>query len=360
MRVVFLTEGKLAPSSRFRVQQFLEHFQNEGIECVVHYGYGDQYNRLSATKLGPAYKLLARLKRWALGLRDAHSADVLFIQRPIFPFSPLPERILHRLNPRIVFDVDDAVFLGPRGESHTMRRRTFESIVQMSAHYCAGNSYLAEAGHSPERTSVVPTVVDTDRFKPRSNEGSDDAQSSLVIGWIGSATTLWHLDEVLPALTAIRDRYPDVRIRIVANAMPPHLEVEPNFEFIPWAADSEVALLQSFDIGIMPLADLPVSKGKCGFKMIQYMAVGIPTVTSPVGANPEILGETGAGQLAKSHDEWVASLEYYVQSSERRKQAGQAARARAVANYSVNSAVHQYMNIFNDVATVKPNDHSRR
>ena len=347
MRVVFLTEGKIAPSSRFRVQQFLPYFEQAGVECVVHYGYGDEYNRMSAKRIAPLYKALARAKRFVLGLTSVRSADLVFIQRPIFPFSPLPERVLQKLNPRIVFDVDDAVFLGANSEDSPLRRASFDGCVSVAQKYIAGNRYLAEQGGAEEKTIVIPTVIDTDRYAPPPNK---EARDKVVIGWIGSGTTLPYLDTILPALREVRDANPHVVVRIICSHMPEHLAKEERFEFVPWSAGTEISSLQDFDIGIMPLTPSRISLGKCGFKMIQYMAVGIPVVSSPVGANVDIFEGSSAGYLADTHDEWVSALRALVEDPTLRRSCGESARVHCERSYSIKAVLPQYLEIFRAIA----------
>lgn len=346
MRVTFLTEGTLAPSSRFRVQQFLPHFEAAGISCQVIPGYGDAYNRIAATRWGAPYKVAARSRRLLGGL-TAKNADVLFIQRPIFPFSAAPEALLQRINPRIVFDVDDAVFLGPDSLPSPRRRQTFDRCVSLASHYIAGNDYLAENGRHPAKTSVIPTVIDTDRYVPDANQRQS---ASTVIGWIGSPTTLRYIDQVLPALRAVRDRYPNVVVRIVCSHMPAHLADEQRFEFVPWSKEGEIAAIQSFDIGIMPMEDTAISLGKCGFKMIQYMAAGVAVVSSPIGANEAIFQGSNAGALARTQEDWIDALSALVEAPERRAQCGIDARTHAVRHYSIHAVLPRYLDLFDRVA----------
>lgn len=347
MRVTFLTEGTLAPSSRFRVQQFLPHFEQAGITCRVIAGYGDAYNRVATTRLGAPYKLAARSRRLLGGL-TAGNADVVFIQRPILPFSAAPEALLQRINPRIVFDVDDAVFLGPDSLPSPLRRRTFDRCVALASHYIAGNQYLADNGGHPEKTSVIPTVIDTDRYRP--NAVRNRASAPTVIGWIGSQSTLRYVDQVLPALRAVRDRYPDVVVRIVCSHMPAHLADEERFEFVPWSKDGEIAAIQSFDIGIMPMEDTAISLGKCGFKMIQYMATGVAVVSSPIGANTAIFTGSNAGVLAQTQAEWVDALCALIEDRARRGRCGVHARQHAVEHYSIHAVLPRYLALFEHVA----------
>lgn len=350
MRILFVTEGTHAPSSRFRVQQFIPHFEAVDIQCTVAAGYGPRYNAIASTRWGAAYKLAARSKRFVQGL-DAARYDILFVQRPILPFSPLPEEVLTRINPRMIFDVDDAVFLGANSQTSPRRRQTFERCVELSTHYIAGNDFLAQNGGCLNKTSVIPTVIDTDLYRPaKRTQANTMDDETIVIGWIGSRTTVRYVDQVLPALRELRDRYPQVVVRIVCSHMPEHLSAEERFEFIPWTKEGEITAIQSFDIGIMPMEDTQISQGKCGFKMIQYMATGIPVVSSPVGANASIFQGSNAGALATTQQEWIDALADLLDDRDYRQNCGADAREHAVAHYSVRAVLPRYLSLFQAVA----------
>lgn len=346
MRILFITEGTHAPSSRFRVQQFLPHFRRSGITCHVVAGYGPRYNEISKTRWSAAYKLATRTQSFVRSL-NAQRYDLIFVQRPILPFTALPETLLHRLNSHMIFDVDDAVFLGANSQPAPLKRRTFERCVQLSTHYIAGNDFLAHHGKAPHKTHVIPTVIDTDVYRPDPAAPKDESQ--VVIGWIGSPTTLRYVDQVLPALRAVRDRYPHVIVRIVCSHMPKHLAQERRFEFVPWSKETEIASIQSFDIGIMPMEDTLISQGKCGFKMIQYMGTGVSVVSSPVGANAAIFEGSNAGALANTHNEWVHALSQLIEDSTHRQSCAENARKHAVKNYSVHAVLPQYLDIFDSM-----------
>lgn len=346
MRILFLTEGQLTPSSRFRVQQFVPHFEQAGIQCQVIAGYGSHYNRIAPKPWAPAYKLAARSRR-LIGGALASRADILFVQRPILPFTPAPEQLLAKRGMPIVFDVDDAIFVAPNSENSPSRWHTFRTCVDLSTRYFAGNSFLAEQGGAPEKTHVMPTVIDTDIYCPAPRTASDER---VVIGWIGSATTVRFLDQILPALRAVRTCYPQVVIRIVSSHMPPKLAAEDGFEFQAWSKETELTSLRTFDIGLMPMEQNRVSLGKCGFKMIQYMAMGTPVVADPFGANREIFGSSGAGFLANTQEEWVHAMSELIEDEALRKRQGEAARQHAVDHYSIRAVLPRYLDAFRAIA----------
>lgn len=345
MRILFLTEGLTVPAARFRVGQFVPHFEAAGIECVVRHAYGARYNDISKTSLGSAYALATRLRRAASAL-DAGSFDLVFLQRPALPFTALPERCVAHLNPRVLFDVDDAIWLGGEGLASASRLRTFRAEIALARHVIVGNRYLADRAAAPSKTSVIPTVVDTEVYVPASRV----PRSRIRLGWMGTRGNFLWMRALVTPLKALLARRTDVELRIVSNGRMPEFEGVERVEQVEWSAEREVEELQKFDIGLMPLGDIEVSRGKCGFKIIQYMAVGTAVVASSVGANVEILEGSGAGTLVGRDDEWQAAIEALVDDPEGRAACGRAGRARAVAEYSIDAVLPRYLSLFTQIA----------
>jgi glycosyltransferase involved in cell wall biosynthesis len=345
MRILFLTEGLTVPAARFRVGQFVPHFEAAGIECVVRHAYGARYNDISQTHLGPAYALATRLRR-AVSALDAGSFDLVFVQRPALPFTALPERWVASRNPRVIFDVDDAIWLGGEGLASAARLRTFHAEIALARHIVAGNRYLAERAGAPGRTSVIPTVIDTATYVP----GVRESRARVRIGWMGTRGNFLWMKALVAPLKALLARRADVELRIVSNGAMAEFEGVERVEQVAWSAASEVAELQQFDIGLMPLGDIEVSRGKCGFKIIQYMAVGASVVASAVGANVEIMEGSGAGTLVHADHEWEVAIEALVDDSTRRAACGVAGRARAVAEYSIDAVLPRYLALFAQIA----------
>jgi glycosyltransferase involved in cell wall biosynthesis len=332
------------------VSQFLEHFTRRGISWSHHVGYGPEYNAVVKTRLGVPYKLACRSRRALLELAMSDpDADFLFFQRKAFRESSLPEELAARRNPRVIFDFDDSIFLGPDGGPHPMRQRAFDRMCALSAHIVCGNSWLAERAGAPHKTTVIPTVVDTDLWAPDPSATRDD--DSVTIGWMGTASSFALVRAFIPTLEEVLAEHPHVRLHLVSNARAPEFEGHPQVLQTPWSAESEVDLLRSFDVGLMPLQDSLLTRGKCGFKMILYMAVGCPVVASAVGANVEILQGSGAGLLVEDVDGWGEALGQLITASpEESARMGEAARAHAVANYSVASVIDRYVEVFERVA----------
>lgn len=343
--MLFLAGGTQEPSSRFRAHQFFPHFEARGIECTSRTAYGEAYNAVSRTPWAAPYKLACRLKR-AVQTLDSAAWDVVFLQRTALPHTALPERLASRRNPRLVYDFDDSVFLGADGLPDTRRERAFRDAIALSAHVIAGNSFLAEYAAAPAKTSMIPTVVDTERFRPgpRQREGRP-----VVVGWMGTASNFDNLPVLVPAIERLLADNPDVIFRIVSNDVFAPLADHPRVEQVRWSEATELAQLQDFDVGVMPLNDTPWTRGKCGFKMIQYMAVGCPVVASAVGANVDIFRGSGAGALVADGEDWYGPLRALASDEALRRRCGAAARVRADASYSVASVVDRYVEIFERV-----------
>lgn len=349
MRILFLTEGTTVPASRFRVGQFLVHFRDRGIECVVRPGYGDLYNRIGSTPLGPVYKLSTRLGRLVRSL-DAADFDVVFFQRPTLPFTPLPEFLVAALNEQTIFDVDDAIFMDADGSTNRRKAATFDAIIDRVCRVVCGNSFLAERAGRPEKTSVIPTVIDCRRYTPAQLDEPKDSRE-VIIGWMGTASNFISLRTVVPVVHELLEERDSIRFRIVSNATFSPLQNHPRCEQIRWSADTEIDLLRSFDIGLMPLADTPATRGKCGFKMIQYMAVGTPVIASAIGANVEIFEGSEAGFLAGEPQDWREAMETLVDDERLRDRCGAAAREHVVEHYSIRSVIDDYIELFAEVAS---------
>lgn len=349
MNVLFLVVGTSSPGTRFRALQFFPHLEARGIHCEFRGAYGDWYNAVFARPVvGPLYKLGGRLRR-AAHTMQGRDFDVVFLQRTAFHETVLPELLLARSNPRIIYDFDDSVFVRADGQADPRRRRAFHTIVRTAAHVIAGNPYLAEQAEGVGAISIIPSVIDTDIYKPRLAPAD---RQRLVIGWMGTAGHFPYFDVMTPAVLQILADFPHARLRIVSNGEYEPLRGHPQVEQVQWSAERELADLQSFDVGLMPLRDDAWTRGKCGFKLIQYMSVGIPTVASPVGVNRDLV-RPDSGVLAASSRDWYAALRRLLSRADLRASMGAAGRGRVVRELSVSSVIDTYAGIFQSVAAVR-------
>lgn len=338
VRVLFLTRyGPLGASSRVRLLQFLPLLEAAGIRATVSPLLPDDYLRRLYAGGGVDRK---RVAAWYAGrmrmLAGARRFDVVWIEKELFPWLPAwAESILSTLGVPYVVDYDDAIF--HQYELHRsalVRRglgRKIDAVMRHAALVTAGNEYLAERarGAGAARVEVLPSVVDTTRY---ALEAGPRGSAPFTIGWIGSPSTAEYLRAVAPALAEV---CADGGCRFVTvGAGLSGLDGVP-LEARSWAEDREVADIQEFDVGIMPLPDGPWELGKCGFKLIQYMACGVPVVASPVGANRTIVRVGETGYLANSLPEWVASLRTLRDDPARAREMGLRGRGDAEGIYSI-------------------------
>jgi glycosyltransferase involved in cell wall biosynthesis len=262
--------------------------------------------------------------------QNDYDAAILYCE--LFPLFPgWIERSL--LRKPYIYDFDDAFYLKYHSGRLEMARpllgRKFETVISGASAVTAGNHALADFArlHNP-KTQFLPTVVDTARYLPQPAKRSGQV---FTVGWIGSPSTASYLSELVVPLCAIGQEG-SVRFIVIGGQAP----VVPNVTVVEleWAEATELDLINSFDVGLMPLRDDEWTRGKCAFKLIQYMACAVPVIASPVGANIEVVdGECGL--LASTPQEWTEALRFLRDQPNRRSEMGQAGRERVVSHYSL-------------------------
>lgn len=329
--------GTRAASTRYRFTQYFPALEEAGFQPELSPLLDDNYLRSTYNGRFPLASVLsAGIRRWRDLLRASDYGTVL-LNYEAFPYLPAIYEHLLAMRAPIVLDLDDAIF--HRYDLKPWLRpflgRKIQNIASLARVTIAGNSYLAsrlEEGVSPRRRKpdirVIPTVVDATQYKALSRSPSSGPP---VIGWIGSPSTSAYLSPLMPL---IREVCAGGRARFVVVGAGKGARID-GAELLDWSEEREVESVQGFDIGIMPLPDDPWSRGKCGFKLIQYMACGLPVVASPVGGNREIVRYGECGFLASSAEEWKNALTRLVGDFELRRKMGQAGRARAEADYSL-------------------------
>ena len=228
--------------------------------------------------------------------------------------------------PPRALDVDDAIWL--YGDGSFARR-----LAGLSELVICGNDFLAEQFHRwNSNVHILPTAVDTGRYRPLDSARTVDHKR---IGWCGSASTLRYLEDLIPVFKAVLESRRDVKLRIVAEVRP-RLDgiAENQLEFIPWSPEVEVRAIQEMSVGLMPLEDTPWARGKCSFKLLTYMACGIPVVASPVGMNIEVLS-AGGGLAARGHDEWIDAIDSLLDKEAVAQRMGQQGREAVLRDYSL-------------------------
>lgn len=329
--------GPLAASTRYRLGQYVSGLRAYGIELEVESLLGDEYVRRSYAGERYPLRYLAKdyMSRAARLLLKQRQYDVAIINAELFPL--LPGFVESRaLRIPYIYDFDDAFFLKYR--LPRFRRVSFllgnklNPVLAHAAAVTAGNSYLADfARQHNANTHLLPTVVDTERYVPKPNNRPD----VFTIGWIGSPSTSIYLSELSEALVALGQEGP-VRFVVVGGHATPLAGVD--VVNLPWSEATEVDLINTFDIGVMPLFDDQWARGKCAFKLIQYMACGVPVVASAVGANKDVVTPS-CGLLTADSAGWLPALRQLREDRELRTQMGYAARARVTQSYSLASAL---------------------
>jgi len=319
-----------SPGQRYRLEQWEPLLRERGVDITYAPFECAELNDV-VYKQGQIAKKL-RLVVQALGRRAAllsklTNYDVIYLHREAALLGPAVfERLIHRSGVPIVFDFDDAIFLSYKSPSNgylsylKFAGKT-KTNCRLAAHVMVGNPYLAEyARQFNQNVSIIPTTIDTDKYKPVNIE---DASGPVVIGWTGSHSTVQHLDTLRSALAKLAQRE-SIRLRVIGT---PNYQIEGvEFETIMWRSETEVEDLSAVDIGIMPLPDDNWARGKCGAKALQFMAMGIPTVCSPVGVNTDIIQDNENGLIANSEEEWIEKLSLLIRSRELRARLGKAGR----------------------------------
>lgn len=354
-KILFLTpypHGQ-APSQRFRFEQYLPALTAAGhtyrlvsflspATWVILYKPGRALAKAAgiAAGFGRRLGLLARVPAY----------DFVFIHREAAPLGPpvLEWLIAKVLRKKIIYDFDDAVWLPNTSEANRMAaglkwHHKVASICRWAYKNSCGNTYLAAyARQFNPRSLVNPTTIDTEHLH---NQVRDQAAPGrLVIGWTGTHSTLKYLDQLVPVLAQLEAEGLDLEFRVISN-QPPALPLR-SLVFVPWRKDTEIADLLAFHVGLMPLEDDLWAKGKCAFKALQYMALGIPALVSPVGMNTEVVQNDHNGYVCTTAADWEMRLRQLLADSGLRQRLGVAARATVVAHYSVRANTANFLGLF--------------
>jgi hypothetical protein len=327
IKVTALTGSKHDPSSRFRIRQFIKPLNELGVTV------SEYWPLISRYKIEPWPWLAAGLR--IPGLLASRFSDVTWLGRELisgrFSFEHLAGR-------RRLFDVDDAIW------PHYPRDFSAE-IVEHCDGVIAGNRFLAEHYEKlGAKVWLVPTSIDTNVWRPSNKEMG----AKWTIGWMGSSANLRFLLALEEPLADFLAQYHGCRLLVVCDRRPSFKKL--TYEFVPWSMDNEVNLVNRMDVGLMPLDDSDAARGKCGFKMLSYMACGIPAIATPVSVNAEILQRDEAGFTAQTSNEWFDALTRLHSDRALVVRMGQAGRKLVAANYSVATNARLLADIFRVVA----------
>ena len=324
--------------TRSRVTKFAELLRADGHRCTVclpfRHGLRERLydDRSKSSKL--VYLALVFLLRiWQL--RHVPGADVVFFRGLLFPYGPpFFERCARLMNPRIVVDLDDAIW-EPAAYVESPFARFVDygwtrKVCAFAAHIVAGNPYIADYARTfNANVSIIPTCVDMDTHTVKAQR--EDGGGPVVLGWTGLSTNLGYLEVIEAVLRELAADH-DITLTIASNR-DYHLDgVAVNNR--RWVLEYAIDYLQEPDIGLMPLTDSERAKGKCAYKALEFMSVGTPCVISPVGMNAEVIADGVSGFLAATPEEWKAKLERLIVDPDLRRRMGEAARTTVRERYS--------------------------
>ncbi|MFN8276698.1 MAG: glycosyltransferase family 4 protein [Chitinophagales bacterium] len=349
-RILFIAHHRKdrSPSQRFRFEQYFAALEQAGFECVLSPLMNAEEDKAFYAKgnfLGKLGVFVAAIrKRWA-DVQRARLFGVVFIQREAFMTgSVFFERQLKKSGAKLVFDFDDSIWIDNVSEGNKMFAFLKDAsktgtIIGLCDTVFAGNAYLAEyAAAYNKNIEIIPTTIDTQEYQRQ----AVPANEKIVLGWSGSVTTIQHFEHALPFLKLIKEKYGDrIAIKVIGDGN--YRNEALGIQGLPWKKEDELKELSTFDIGIMPLPDDKWAKGKCGLKGLQYMALGIPTIMSPVGVNQEIIQHGVNGFLASETAGWVKAIEQLIEDAELRRRVGEAGRQTVEQKYSVNAWKARYV-----------------
>jgi glycosyltransferase involved in cell wall biosynthesis len=352
-RVLIITNHRpdRSPGQRFRFEQYLDYLSSEGFIFEWDHLLNEKddaifYSKNLFKKTLLFIKLISiRLKT----LRKVSKYDAVFIFREAFVVGGgFFEKQIAKRNSNIIFDFDDAIWINNVSEQN----KRFEwlksysktkDIIALSKTIIAGNSYLAEyAKQFNKNVHIIPTTIDTKYHVKKNNQSN---KNIVNIGWTGTASTLKYFEDLLPVLQKLKLEFKEqINFIIIVDIDKYYPEIDSRTTL--WNKNSEIIDLNKIDIGIMPLPNTEWAKGKCGFKGLQYMSLGIPTVMSPVGVNKIILTHKKNGFLAESEEAWYSILKTLIIDSELRNEIGKKGKTTIKEHYSLAANKNKYLTAF--------------
>lgn len=349
-----------SPGQRFRFEQYLSYLQSHGFICHVSYlidAKDDEIFYAQGQYLRKIRFLLKSLLHRQRDMKKLDEYDLVFLYREAHMLGTTYfERKIHQRGIKMIVDFDDSIWLkdvsnGNRKLAFLKKPSKTAKIVSLSDAVIVGNQYLANyARKYNPNVHIIPTTIDTDYYVPATDHSP--LKNTVCIGWTGSSTTLKHFSLAVPVLKSLRKKYGKKLIFRLISDENYEGELE-GLTFVRWKKETEVHDLMAIDIGIMPLPDDAWSKGKCGFKGLQYMALGKPAVMSPVGVNTEIIEHGRNGFLAHTPQEWESILSGLIEDAYLRQEIGREGRKTVVDRYSFHSQKERYLQIYRQLTSAK-------
>lgn len=353
-KILYIVPHRLnrSPGQRFRCEHFIPWLEQNGFETTyanLLTEWDDKHFYAPRNYLIKLFIVLKSfIRRW-MHIRSVKKYNLVFIYREAFMLGTLFfEKSIKRKRIPIIFDFDDAIWLNDVSDGNKelkwlKRPSKTNDICQMASLVITGNQYLANhASQFNDKVVIVPTTIDTRYHKP---SGRKKIKETVCIGWTGTSTTLKHYRTLIPVLVRLKEKFGErITFRVISDVSLTCSSLM--VENIKWNNIAEIEQLEQIDIGIMPLPNDKWAKGKCGFKGLQYMALGIPAVLSPVGVNTEIVTDGVTGFLAGCDVEWFEKLSQLIEDGELRKKLGEAGRIVVENRFSVFANRERYLELF--------------
>jgi hypothetical protein len=312
VKIIFLIQGFNVAASRYRVLQYLPFVKEAGMETEV-------------------FEFPRGIRGWARLFGSLKGGDAIFVQRKRLPTYLL--YLLKRSGTKIIYDFDDAVMFknSLSSDPYSLRRKmSFRRQLRYTDLVIAGNEFLRkEAEKYHRRVKVLPTPVDADRYGQKEYERKE----MVNIGWIGDHGSIHYMESYRDVWEEIGKRYKNVMLTIICDTF---IETERiPLKRVNWSYETEIRELMALDIGLMPLFDDLWSMGKCGYKIIQYLGVGVPPVCTPVGINRDVVEDGVTGLYARTKEEWVEKISLLIEKPELREPMGRKGRQKIMEGYTV-------------------------
>lgn len=344
-----------SPSQRFRFEQYLKYLQEE-YDCNHVYLLNEKNDRVYYSKGKVIQKVFILIKSIFILLKHTFlkKYDLSFVQREAFMLgSSFFERHLAKRS-RLIYDFDDAIWKQQIGENRSQNKFLYflknpdktRDMIRAAHMVFAGNNYLADfALKLNNNVKLIPTTIDTEIYKllPERNP------EKVCIGWTGSFSTIIYFELVVDALKEVKAKYGEnVYFKVIGDDS--YFNDTLNIKGIKWYSDKEIDELSEIDIGLMPLPDDEWTKGKCALKGLQYMALGIPAIMSPVGVNSQIIIDGENGFLARTKEEWVNKISMLIEDKNLRRNVGLQGNKVVEEQFSVNANKDLYLKYFREVS----------
>lgn len=349
--IIFSRYEDAGSSSRLRLFQYIPYLESRLIDVKISPLLPNDY--VETVNNGKKYSSTKLILRYIMRFWDVvtcSNSDLLIIEKELFPFlPPWTEIIINLFKKPYIVDYDDATFhtydRHPLKIVRRILRRKISRVMQRATTVIACNEYIKEYALSSgaKNVQLLPTVIDLNKYKIKVRDKKNNGE--FIIGWMGSPSTSKYLKLIYEAIEEVNEKI-SLRLVLIGSGLNESLKIKS--DILNWYENTEVEDLQKFDVGIMPLKKGCWEKGKCGYKIIQYMACGLPVIASPVGINSRIIQNGVNGYLAKDKDEWIKYLLLLANDPQKRIELGIVGRKKVESEYCIQVTAKKFINIISE------------